>query len=167
MSQSPSPAPTPASVQAPDASRPPALLYCHCQYAQVASPEVKAAVLKRLCESDLPFEAVPDLCELSARRDPSLKRLAAAGPVKIAACFPRAVKWLFAAADAPLPLGATEVLNLRTQSADEVLSALFSTALRPNLPEGKVTAADAPSAKAPSDPVPNPGSASVPNPTHP
>jgi hypothetical protein len=97
---------------------PPALLYCHCQYAQVVSPEVKAAVLKKLCESNLPFEAVPDLCEWSARRDPSLKRLAAAGPVKIAACFPRAVKWLFAAANAPLPLGATEVLNMRNQSAD-------------------------------------------------
>ena len=129
--------------QSPSAP-PPALLYCHCQYAQVVSPEVKAAVLKKLCESNLPFEAVPDLCELSARRDPSLKRLAAAGPVKIAACFPRAVKWLFAAANAPLPLGATEVLNMRNQSADEVVSSLFSVELRPNLPEGKVTASDAP-----------------------
>jgi hypothetical protein len=126
----------------------PALLYCHCQYAQVVSPEVKAAVLKKLCESNLPFEAVPDLCELSARRDPSLKRLASAGPVKIAACFPRALKWLFAAANAPLPLGATEVLNMRNQSANEVLASLFSTELRPNLPEGKVTLADAPAAAA-------------------
>ena len=84
----------------------------------------------------------------SARRDPALKRLAAAGPVKIAACFPRAVKWLFAAANAPLPLGATEVLNMRNQSADEVLSSLFSAELRPNLPEGKVTASDAPGAAA-------------------
>jgi len=152
-----------APTQPADAPRPPALLYCHCQYAQVVSPEVKAAVLKRLCESDLPFEAVPDLCELSARRDPSLKRLAAAGPVKIAACFPRAVKWLFAAADAPLPLGATEVLNLRTQSAEAVLEALFSPELRPNLPEGKVTAADAPTAQTDSAPISTP----APNPTHP
>ena len=128
----------------------PALLYCHCQYAQVVSPEVKVTVLKKLCESNLPFEAVPDLCELSARRDPSLKRLASAGPVKIAACFPRALKWLFAAANAPLPLGATEVLNMRNQSADEILASLFSTELQPNLPEGKVTLADAPvSAAAP------------------
>ncbi len=159
MSQSPSQALT----EPPSADRPPALLYCHCQYAQVVSAEVKAAVLKKLCDSDLPFEAVPDLCELSARRDPSLKRLASAGPVKIAACFPRAVKWLFAAADAPLPLGATEVLNLRTQSAEEVLSALFSPELRPNLPEGKVTAADAPTATT----APVPVSVPDPNPTHP
>lgn len=126
----------------------PAILYCHCRYAQVVPPEVKAAVLQQLCASNLPFEAVPDLCELSARRDPSLKRLAAAGPVKIAACFPRAVKWLFAAANAPLPLGATEVVNMRNQSAAEVIAALQSAELNPNLPAGKVTAADAPTPNA-------------------
>ena len=81
----------------PSESSNPALLYCHCQYAQVVPPDVKAAVLQQLCASNLPFEAVPDLCELSARRDPALQRLANAGPLKIAACFPRAVKWLFAA----------------------------------------------------------------------
>lgn len=122
----------------------PALLYCHCQYAQVVPPEVKAEVLKQLCASNLPFEAVPDLCELSARRDPSLKRLAVAGPVKIAACFPRAVKWLFAAANAPLSPDATEVVNMRNQTAAEVIAALQSAQLNPNLPAGKVTAADAP-----------------------
>ena len=154
--------------QSPSAP-PPALLYCHCQYAQVVSPEVKAAVLKKLCESNLPFEAVPDLCELSARRDPSLKRLAAAGPVKIAACFPRAVKWLFAAANAPLPLGATEVLNMRNQSADEILSSLFSAELHPNLPEGKVTASDAPmqANPTPADATPSISTDSAPIPTQP
>ena len=122
----------------------PAILYCHCQYAQVVPPAVKAEVLRRLCESNLPFEAVPDLCELSARRDSSLQRLAAAGPLKIAACFPRAVKWLFAAANAPLPLETTEVLNMRNQSAQDVVSALLSRELKPNVPTGKVTASDAP-----------------------
>ncbi len=153
----------------PPFAPPPALLYCHCQYAQVVSPEVKASVLKKLCESNLPFEAVPDLCELSARRDPSLKRLAAAGPVKIAACFPRAVKWLFAAANAPLPLGATEVLNMRNQSADEVIGSLFSPELRPNLPEGKVTASDAPTPAntTPADATPSASTATAPTPTQP
>lgn len=122
----------------------PALLYCHCRYAQVVPADVKTAVLQRLCDADLPFEAVPDLCELSARRDPSLRRLAAAGPVKIAACFPRAVKWLFAAADAPLAPESTEVLNMRTLPADAVVAGLLRTDLAPNLPVGKVTRADAP-----------------------
>ena len=128
----------------PSVSGVPAILYCHCQYAQVVPPEVKQAVLKRLCESNLPFEAVPDLCELSARRDPALQRLASVGPVKLAACFPRAVKWLFAAANAPLPAEATEVLNMRNLSADEVADSLLSPELTPNLPAGRATVADAP-----------------------
>ncbi len=128
----------------PPPSGAPSIIYCHCQYAQVVPPDVKAAVLRQLCDSGLPFEAVPDLCELSARRDPSLRRLTSAGPVKIAACFPRAVKWLFAAANAPLPLDCAEVLNMRVQSADEVAAGLISPVLNPNVPLGKVTAADAP-----------------------
>src|SRR5436189_2945381 len=81
---------------------PPRILYCHCQYAQVIPKEVKEAVLRKLCESGVAFEAVADLCEMAARRDPALQRLAADGAVKIAACFPRAVKGLFHQANADL-----------------------------------------------------------------
>ena len=119
---------------------PPSILYCHCQYAQVVPKDVKEAVLRKLCESGAAFEAVADLCEMSARRDPALGRLAAGGPVKIAACFPRAVKWLFHQAGAPLPLDAAEVLNMRTLTAEEIGAALLSAELRANLPVGKVTA---------------------------
>src|SRR4029434_10526408 len=101
----------------------PRILYCHCAYAQVVPKEVKEAVLRRLSEAGIAFEAVADLCEMSARRDRTLQRLAgedAGDGLKIAACFPRAVKWLFAAANAPLNPQATEVLNMRVQSADEV-----------------------------------------------
>ena len=115
----------------------PSILYCHSQYARVIPDDVKQAVLRRLCESGLPFEAVADLCELSARRDPALARLAAAGPVKIAACFPRAVKWLFASAKAPLRIDSAEVVNLRTLTAEDACSALFDLPLSPNLPAGK------------------------------
>jgi len=83
---------------------------------------------------------VADLCELSARKDPALKRLVAAGPVKIAACFPRALKWLFASANAPLSIESTEVVNLRTLTSEQACSALFNAAITPNLPAGKVTA---------------------------
>ncbi len=124
--------------------KPPVLLYCHCRYAQVLPEEVKRATLKRLCDSGQPFEAVPDLCELAARRDPALARIAAAGPVKIAACFPRAVKWLFHSAGTPLALETTEVVNLRTLSAEEAGSALLNPQLTANIPAGKVTATDAP-----------------------
>ena len=117
----------------------PRLLYCHCQYAQVVPPEVKEAVLKKLCDSGVAFDAVADLCEMSARQDPSLKRLADGGPVKIAACFPRAVKWLFHTAKADLPLDTAEVLNMRVQTAEEVCAALFNEDVKANLPVGKVT----------------------------
>jgi hypothetical protein len=111
----------------------PQILYCHCAYAQVVPKEVKEAVLRKLCEAGVSFEAVADLCEASARRDPALKRLADSGSIKIAACYPRAVKWLFAAGQAPLPADATEVLNMRVQSADEIISGLLNPILKPNL----------------------------------
>lgn len=117
----------------------PRILYCHCQYAQVVPKEVKEAVLRRLCEAGVAFEAVADLCELAARKDAGAQRLASEGPVKIAACFPRAVKWLFHQAGAPLSIDATEVLNMRTQSADEIVAALLNAPIQPNLPAGKVT----------------------------
>ena len=112
----------------------PSILYCHCQYAQVVPKDVKDAVLRRLCESGVAFEAVADLCEMSARRDPALKRLAESGTIKIAACFPRAVKGLFHQCAADLPADRTEVLNMRVQSADEVVTALLASELTPNLP---------------------------------
>ena len=117
------------------------ILFCNCTYAQVVPKEVKDAVLKKLCESGVAFDAVADLCEMSARHDASLQRLAEGGAIKIAACYPRAVKWLFAAAKAPLPSDSTEVLNMRTQSAEEVLTSLFNSQIKPNLPAGKTDAA--------------------------
>ena len=117
----------------------PRILYCHCTYAQVVPKEVKEAVLRKLCESGVSFDAVADLCEMSARQDPALKRLAEGNCIKIAACYPRAVKWLFHTANATLPPGETEVLNMRVQTAEEVTSALFAAELKPNLPTGKET----------------------------
>lgn len=122
----------------------PRILFCNCTYANVVPPEVKSAVLRKLCESGVAFDGVADLCELSARKDHALGALAQGGPVKIAACFPRAVKWLFASAGAAFPPESAEVLNMRTQSADEIVAALFSQTMQPNLPKGKVTASDAP-----------------------
>ena len=129
-------------------NQPPRILYCHCQYAQVVPTEVKEAVLRSLCASGAAFDAVADLCEMSARQDPALAQLASGGAVKIAACYPRAVKWLFHTAKADLPLTGAEVLNMRVQTAEEVTTALSNHELKPNLPQGKVTATDAPKAVA-------------------
>ena len=103
------------------------ILYCRCAYAQVVPGDVKNAVLDRLAAADVVFEAVPDLCEMAARRDPHLADLArGGGPLRIAACWPRAVRGLFALADAPLPADGVEVLNMRTDAADTVLEALLA-----------------------------------------
>ncbi len=112
----------------------PRILYCHCQYAQVVPRETKDAVLQHLSESGVAFDAVADLCEMAARRDPALAQLAASGAVKIAACFPRAVKGLFHQCGADLAAETTEILNMRTMTAEDVCRRLMAKDLLGNLP---------------------------------
>ena len=117
-----------------DMSKPARILYCHCAYAQVVPRDVKNEVLRQLSASGVAFDAVADLCEMSAKRDPSLKQLADAtqGEVRIAACYPRAVKWLFAAADAPLPAEGCHVANMRVETAENVVFAVLGDGFRKN-----------------------------------
>jgi hypothetical protein len=113
----------------------PRVLYCRCAYAKVVPQEVKDAVLRDLCDSGEPFESVADLCEMSARRDPALARIATSGEassggaasgggVKIIACYERAVRGLFHAASSPLPAEGITVLNMRTETAEAIASSL-------------------------------------------
>jgi hypothetical protein len=101
------------------------LLYCHCAYAQAVPKVVKQDVLRALTDSGADFDAVADLCEMSARKDPALESFACGGDLTIAACYPRAVKWLFSAGGAPLPEQGVTILNMRVQSAAEVTSQLL------------------------------------------
>lgn len=120
MNESPSMTSSHQSVQ-------PRVVYCHCAFAKVVPVEVKTEVLARLSRSGRAFEAVADLCEMSARKDPALGRIVKAageGPVLIAACFPRAVRWLFHGAGTPLPEEGVTVMNMRELSADQVLDGL-------------------------------------------
>jgi hypothetical protein len=102
----------------------PRILYCHCSYAQVVPKDVKEEVLRKLSESGRSFDAVADLCEMSARKDPALAELAAGGDVKIVACYPRAGKWLFSAAGVKLPQS-VEVLNMRTEPAEKIANVIL------------------------------------------
>ncbi|MEI6279745.1 MAG: ferredoxin family protein [Verrucomicrobiae bacterium] len=102
----------------------PRILYCHCTNARVLPDATREAVLRALCDAGMPFDAVADLCELSARRDPLLKCLVASGRVVVAACHPRTVRCLFAAADAGLPTETTRLLNLRTESPETICAEL-------------------------------------------
>src|ERR1700676_2416828 len=98
------------------------ILYCHCAYARVIAPEVKTAVLTGLASLNADWDSVPDLCEMSARRD--VAGLGSGGAVRIAACCPRVVRSLFQAAGAPLPPEA-KILNMRTQTPEQVLHGLL------------------------------------------
>lgn len=110
----------------------PRLLYCRCAYAQVVPQETKDAVLQHLSDGDAAFDSVADLCEMSARRDPRLKALTAAGPLKIAACHRRAVQWLFHAADAPLNADTTEIVNMRILSPADACTRLNASDIDPS-----------------------------------
>ncbi len=101
------------------------VLFCNCTYSNVVPPQVKQRVLESLCASGVAFDAVPDLCEMSARKDPLLRQVAESADVRIAACFPRAVRWLFQAGEAPLSDGQVRVLNMREQDAGAVVAGLF------------------------------------------
>lgn len=105
----------------------PKVLYCRCAYAQVVPDHVKDEVLKGLCDSETTFETVSDLCEMAARKDPRLSELLKDGPVKIAACYPRAVKWLFHNAEVDFPDNEDEVqvLNMREDAAENILDELI------------------------------------------
>ena len=99
------------------------ILYCHCAFAQVVPAETKSAVLDELSASGVSFDAVPDLCEMAARREPALAEIAAAGEGTIVACYPRAVRWLFAGAGVQLP-ESVRVLNMREMGAPEIAASL-------------------------------------------
>jgi len=120
-----------SAVSNPDAK----ILYCRCAYAKVLPDEVKNEVLEKLCESGVTFECVSDLCEMSARKAPQLKQLIdGEQPLKIAACYHRAVKWLFHSAGHPFPEegdSSIEVLNMREQSAEEIVQTLLPLPKKP------------------------------------
>ena len=105
----------------------PKILYCRCAYAQVVPDDVKNAVLDGLCRSGASFETVSDLCEMSARKDPSLKDLFQSEDTRVAACYPRAVKWLLDSAGVKSSEQRPEprVLNMRTESAESILKDLL------------------------------------------
>ena len=64
----------------------PYIVYCRCAYSKEVPAEVKDRVLAGLAEAGAAFQAVPDLCELAARRDPALARWAGREDLRVVAC---------------------------------------------------------------------------------
>lgn len=102
-------------------------IYCHCAHYDLVDEQKKAEVLSAIQHSGVEFEAVNDLCRLSAKRDAVLKKWAAAESIRIYACHPRAVKWLFEAGEAPLPAKGVEFFNMRTGKIEDITASLPKT----------------------------------------
>jgi Pyruvate/2-oxoacid:ferredoxin oxidoreductase delta subunit len=129
----------------------PYIVYCRCAFSQEVPAEVKDGVLAALADSDAAFQAVPDLCELAARRDPALARWAARGDLRIVACHSRAVQWLFHAGGAELADADRKVLDMKSRSADEIVAGLREAGASPAIgmaghQEPSVSVSAAPSA---------------------
>jgi Pyruvate/2-oxoacid:ferredoxin oxidoreductase delta subunit len=101
------------------------VLFCGCALARVIPEEVKQSVSDGLLRGGIAVDFVPDLCGLAARRDPWLKRFQNKKSVKIIACYPRAVRWLFHRAGVELAEEAT-LFNMREEEAPEILATLLS-----------------------------------------
>ncbi|MEZ6016271.1 MAG: ferredoxin family protein [Planctomycetota bacterium] len=136
------------------------ILHCHCVYAKVVPKATKDAVLASLEASGCAREVVADLCEMSARKDPELARLAGEDGLEVVACFPRAVKWLFHSAGHDLPED-VRVHNMREESAEAIVAALDLPARAAAVADAAVHvngAADAPATAHPdAAPAPTPG----------
>ena len=90
---------------------------CSCSSRTFIDHEAVAKVAASAQKTGMEVALVSDLCELCEKKDESVHEIAG---TKIVACHPRAVKSLMAFA------GEEDIqsLNLRTQSADDVLKAL-------------------------------------------
>jgi NAD-dependent dihydropyrimidine dehydrogenase PreA subunit len=100
------------------------VLFCNCAHYDVIPQAVREQVFRSLSGTGATVEVVPDLCGLAANHDPRLQEWVQASSLTIVACFPRAVRWLFHAAGAPLPEGRVQFFNMRTQPAEEIIEGL-------------------------------------------
>jgi NAD-dependent dihydropyrimidine dehydrogenase PreA subunit len=101
------------------------VIFCNCGYSNIIDSNLKIQVLNALEASAVDFEAVQDLCEMAAGKNPKLKSWAQAESINIVACYSRAVKWLFNAAGAPLDPDKTKFHNMRTCTAEEIILSLL------------------------------------------
>jgi Pyruvate/2-oxoacid:ferredoxin oxidoreductase delta subunit len=104
----------------------PKILSCRCGHYHLVKDDVSARITRTLSESGLDVRVVDDLCALAAEKDPILAEYSACDNLHVIACYPRAVKWLFHRADAPLSDDRTTIHNARRDDPDSIISSLTS-----------------------------------------
>ncbi len=102
------------------------IIYCHCAYAKIIDENKKMEVLKELAQIEQSVDFVPDLCEMSAKNDPKLKEIFDDTPTCVIACYKRSVKWLLHNRDVKWNEDHYQVLNMREDTADEIISKIKS-----------------------------------------
>lgn len=100
------------------------ILFCNCVHYDLIPSGTREQILHSLSRSGVQVEVVADLCGLAAGRDPRMQTWARASSLTVIACFPRAIRWLFHAAGVSLWEERTQFLNMRAQSAQEILDGL-------------------------------------------
>ena len=103
------------------------IIYCDCAYGKVLPVGVKGEVWAALLESGVDFVGVADLCGVAAREERRLAEWASEGDLVVAACYERAVRWLFHRGGVELSEGSV-VLNMRVQPAREIIERLRAAA---------------------------------------
>ncbi len=104
-------------------NHPTQILYCRCAKTAVVPGETRRAVDEALA-GRADAMVVDDFCAIAERRDPRLAELVAGERLIVVACHPRAVRWLFHWAGAPLDETKVVFLDMRKQSAPEILAVL-------------------------------------------
>lgn len=100
------------------------VIFCQCVHRDLAPALLQAEVLRGLQGSGVDLLVVPDLCEQAVRRDRAILEFVAFSDLRVAACYPRAVKWLLRYMGASTA-GECRVGNLRVGSAASVLEQLL------------------------------------------
>jgi NAD-dependent dihydropyrimidine dehydrogenase PreA subunit len=98
------------------------ILHCRCANASVI-PEAVGAVVSKALAGRPDVVTVDDLCACAANRDPRLAAWAADGQLTVAACHPRAVRWLFRWAGSSLDEARVRFVDLRRETAPEFSAA--------------------------------------------
>ncbi len=103
----------------------PLVLLCKCAHYDIISRTARDETSRLFSDSGAKVQEVADLCGLAAVGDPRLQEWAQTPSLAIVACFPRAIRWLFHAAGAPLAQERVRLFNMRTQSPEEITRELM------------------------------------------
>jgi len=84
--------------------------------------------MKGLSDAGLAYETVNDLCGAAVTGDATMERWARRPGLRVVACYPRAVRWLFHRAGAALKTDEVRLFNGITEDADAIVAALTQDA---------------------------------------